>query len=141
MLYMAVLLNNSFRESEKSEQQLQLGKIVTFNQGSWVGDEMRDKGEGGGSGEGRGGMEMKAGHILYTHDIIPLLIYIWGMARASFIVPSLSKPAESKRRELLQCLSDCLHLLVRRLKDDGRNEHPAGVPDASGFQLLEPVLR
>lgn len=43
------------------EQQLQLEKIVTFNQGFWVGDEMRDKGKGGGSGERRGGWRWRQG--------------------------------------------------------------------------------
>ena len=43
-----------------------------------------------------------------------------------------------RERELLQCLSGPAS---QRLKDDGRTERSAGVPDASGFQLLESVLR
>jgi hypothetical protein len=51
------------------------------------------------------------------------------------------KARGSTERELAPSVSECVDLLVRRLREDERNESPAGVPDSPGFQLLESVLR
>lgn len=112
-----------------------------FLGGGWE-EGQRERRREWGEKRGEDGDEGRAHPVQPWHHS-PALVYIQGMARASFRVHSLSKPAEGKRKPggSAPSVSLCLDLLVRRLKDDGRTEHPAGLPDASGFQLLESLLR